>query len=114
MVSAVIEASYDKSAIEMRPDIFGAMMELRAFLTANVYTNSLAKAEEEKAKELLISLYEYYFAHPEEMPPLYIRIMESEGVGRAVCDFVSGMTDRYAVDLYRKLFVPAVWKGGSL
>ncbi len=114
MVTAVIEASLDRPIIEMRTDIYEAMMELRAFLTANVYTNSAAKAEEEKAKELLISLYGYYREHPEEMPELYLNILEREGVERAVCDYVAGMTDRYAVDLYRKLFVPAVWKGASL
>ena len=114
MVTAVIEASTDRPEIVMRADAYEAMMELRAYLTDHVYTNSLAKAEEEKAKELLISLYRYYQAHPGEMPALYRQILERDGVDRAVCDFVAGMTDRYAVDLYRKLFVPEVWKGGSL
>ncbi len=114
MVTAVIEASTDYPEIVMRGDIYEAMMELRAYLTDHVYTNSLAKAEEEKAKELLISLYRYYQAHPDEMPALYRRILEREGVDRAVCDFVAGMTDRYAVDLYRKLFIPEVWRGGNL
>ena len=114
MVSAVITASTDRPEISMTPEIYDAMMRLRAFLTEHIYTNSAAKTEEGKAKELLISLYEYFVEHPEEMPALYLRILEREGVGRAVCDYIAGMTDRYAVDLYRRLFIPDVWKGGSI
>ena len=48
------------------------------------------------------------------MPPLYRRIAEEEGVPISVADFISGMTDRYAVDLFRELFIPDVWRGGSV
>jgi dGTPase len=114
MVTAVITASTDRPEITMIPEIYDAMMRLRAFLTEHVYTNSAAKAEEGKAMDLLISLYEYFVERPEEMPSLYLRILEKEGVGRAVCDYIACMTDRYAVDLYRRLFVPDVWKGGPV
>ncbi len=113
MVTAVISASADRPEIAMQPDTYEAMMELRAFLTANVYTNSAAKEEEEKAKSLLISLYDYYSAHPSEMPALYVANLPRDGVARCVADYISGMTDRYAVDLYRRLFVPEVWRGGG-
>ena len=49
--------------------------------------------------------------HPEKIPSPYDVIGDNEGVARAVCDFISSMTDRYAIDLYTSLFVPAVWKG---
>jgi dGTPase len=113
MVVSVIEGSMDRDRIAMTAEIGEAMMELRAFLYTNVYINSAAKAEEKKAQELLISLFEYYREHPEQMPPLYVRNLERDGVDRCVCDYVAGMTDRYAVDLYRKLFVPEVWRGGN-
>ena len=77
---------------------------------ANVYTNSVAKAEEEKAIDLLCRLYEYYFEHPEEMPALYVGNIPREGVGRCVCDYIAGMTDRYAIETYRELFIPKVWR----
>ena len=114
MVSAVITASENSPEIKMIPEIYDAMMRLRAFLTEHVYTNSAAKAEEGKAIELLISLYGYFTEHPEEMPALYLQILDREGIGRAVCDYISGMTDRYAVDLYRRLFIPDVWRGGPV
>lgn len=111
MVSAVITASTDMPVISMTPEIGKATDELRAFLFRNVYTNPVAKGEEEKAKVMLEELYEYYVDHPDKLPEPYNSIMSNEGVPRAVCDFISSMTDRYAIDLYTSLFVPAVWKG---
>ena len=74
-----------------------------------VYTNPACKSEETKAIEMIKWLYEYYLNHPVEMPELYIKISEKEGVERAVCDYVAGMTDRFAVSTFEKLFVPNSW-----
>ena len=111
MVMSVIEASRDKPVISMTPEIKEATDELRRFLFKNVYYNPVAKSEEKKAKALLIQLYEYYVAHPDSLPELYRRGVESEGVERCAADFVAGMTDRYAIETYKELFVPEVWRG---
>lgn len=111
MVTAVIEASCDRNEICMTPEIQEATMALREFLRRNVYTDSIAKAEENKAKDLLICLYQYYREHPEEMPVLYQNNLERDGLDRCVCDYISGMTDRYAIAQYEDLFIPKVWKG---
>ncbi len=113
MVNAVIDASRDKPCISMTPEISDAMNELRSFLFESVYTNPTAKSQEKKAQQLLIKLYEYYYFKPEKMPELYTKNLEVEGVGRCVCDFVSGMTDRYAIETFNELFVPKVWRGMS-
>ena len=74
--------------------------------------NPVAKAEENKSKELVFALFDYFENHPERMPSLYIRMMQNgEEVKRCVCDFISGMTDRYAIETYEELFVPRVWRG---
>lgn len=109
MVNAVIGASTDKNAINMTPSVLEATNTLRAFLFENVYTNPLAKAEENKAKEMLALLFAHFVKHPEQMPELYRRNVEREGIERCVCDFISGMTDRYAIETYKKLFIPRVW-----
>ena len=109
MVASVIEGSYDRNCIAMTPDIGEATNELRSFMYKNVYNDSIAKKEEAKAQSLIISLYEYFVEKPEQMPDLYYKNVERDGVQRCVCDFVSGMTDRYAIDLYRRLFIPNVW-----
>lgn len=109
MVSSIIRASTDAPAIAMEPEVWDATDRLRGFLYANVYTNSIAKGEESRAKQMLAFLFEYYVKHPEQMPELYRRGCEEEGVARCVCDFVSGMTDRYAIESFQKLFIPHVW-----
>ena len=110
MVNSVIEASFDKPAIQMTPEVGEATGKLRKFLFESVYLNPVAKGEEGKAKELLIRLYEYYVKHPDAIPQGYRHCMEEEGVERCACDFVAGMTDRYAIEKYRELFIPEVWR----
>ena len=85
-------------------------MELRSFLFQNVYKSKVAKAEEEKAIEMLRILYEYFLKRPYEMPKIYCKNIENEGVEQCVCDYLSGMTDRYAIDLFRELYVPSMWR----
>ncbi len=113
MVTAVVDASTDKNEITMTKHVYEATMELRQFLFDRVYIDSAAKVEEAKAQELLARLYDYYFKNPEKMPKIYLEIAEKEGTGRAVCDFISAMTDRYAIDKYRELFIPEAWRGVS-
>ncbi len=109
LVTSVIHASTDRNEIRMEPEIEAAMMGLRSFLFEQVYMNPVAKSEDRKAKELLAQLFLHFEQHPDEMPELYRRNMEAEGIKRCVCDFISGMTDRYAIEKYRELFVPKVW-----
>ena len=110
MVTAVIEASRNKPDITMTTEIGEAMNALREFLFEAVYRNPIAKGEESKAQELLEALYHYFTAHPEEMPAFYFENTKNEPVERCVCDFISSMTDRHAIDTYKRLFVPAVWQ----
>ena len=110
MVLSVILASTDRAEIQMEPHIQAATDELREFLFSHVYTNSTAKAEVGKAKGILAALFELFVGHPEKMPKFYFDRCESNGVERTVCDFISGMTDRYAIELYKELYIPKVWK----
>lgn len=108
MVTSVIKASGGKNDIQMEADVYEATMALRDFLTERVYVNPVAKREEKRAKDLLRKLYEYFVRHPDAMPMEYLRD-ESESAERRVCDYISGMTDRYAIKLFEDLFVPKEW-----
>ncbi len=107
MVSSVIEASTDSPEIRMTEKVGDAMMRLRDFLTEKVYKDIRVKAEEQKARDLIRYLYEHYCQKPEEMPPFYRDRCEKEGVERTVCDYISGMTDRYAIDQFTSLRIPS-------
>lgn len=113
MVTAVIDASKDKPEISITPHVGEAMNALRNFLFEAVYRNPIAKGEEVKAKEMLRELFTYFTAHPEKMPEFYYKNTENESVERCVCDYVSSMTDRYAIDIFKSIFIPSVWQKPS-
>ena len=114
MVSSLIESSRDSATITMIPEVQAATNDLRAFLFERVYTNPKAKSEETKAKEVVYALFTHYVTNPDKLPTRYrtrIGTAEEETVERAVADFISGMTDRYAIEAYQERFVPRVWRG---
>ena len=113
MTKSLVAASADSDVIKMEGSVEQATLELRAFLFEAVYKNPIAKGEEGKAEELLGRLYEYFLENPEKMPAEQKRWLDSEGVARVVCDYIAGMTDRYAVTLYRQIFLPKMWNEGN-
>ena len=110
MVTSIIENSTDKPTITMDGDVQAASDELRAFLFETVYLNSEVKAEDIKAKNLLKYLFEYFTKHPEQIPEHHRQFASEEGVERCVSDYISGMTDRYAIETYQEIFIPKVWR----
>lgn len=92
--------------IKMSDDIKKAHDDLRAFMFQNVYTNPNAKNEEAKAKMLVEKLYYYFLKNPDKLPDEYKAITKKFDKDRAVCDYIAGMTDGYAINLYTQLFVP--------
>ena len=111
MVRSLVKTSFDRPYIAMEDEVQKATDALRAFLFEYVYMNPVAKSQENKSKDMLVRLFEYYVKHADALPKLYRENIEEEGIDRCVCDFISGMTDRYAIEAYKELFVPKVWRG---
>ena len=76
---------------------------------SDIYTNPLAKGEESKVDGILSALYGRYCREPERLPEDFVGVLEREGTERAVCDYISGMTDGYAMEKYGELFIPFAW-----
>ena len=78
----------------------------------NVYRGKAAKAEEGKAQQLIVSLYHWYMEHPKQLPKEYLERMEARGedLSRTVCDYIAGMTDVFAIERFRELFIPKSFK----
>ena len=93
--------------IRMSPDVLDATVGLRAFLFEAVYENELATAEFKKAAGILGGLWGKVREQPGQF--LDARILSTEGLDAAARDFLAGMTDRYAVNLYEQLFIPKPW-----
>jgi dGTPase len=110
MVREVVYCSQRNGLKEIR---MGSEMKklthnLRDFLYETIYESDITKKEFKKAKKILFDLYDYYLKHPDEV----FRDIPEEVVGskeRLVCDFIAGMTDRFAIMMYDKLFIPQPW-----
>jgi len=80
-----------------------------SFMYSDVYTNPVAKSEESKVDGILGKLYEHYVANPEKLPDDFLAVVERDGRERAACDYISGMTDGFAMEKYGELFIPFAW-----
>ncbi len=83
-------------------------MELRSFLFDNVYTSEPVMHEVRKAKHLVEDLFDYFVRHYDEVPQ-ELRDISGGDPLRAVTDYVAGMTDRYAQNFYKDMFIPHSW-----
>ena len=105
----IIESSAGTGEIRQSTACREAMHNLREFMFEAVYRNPVAKGEESKAQDMLRRLFEYYRKDPDRLPPEFQDIREREGVERAVCDYIAGMTDNYAVEKFSLAFIPVSW-----
>jgi dGTPase len=110
MVRDIIAASSELAAIRMSPAVLEATENLRLFLFKEVYDSEKLKVEFGKAARLLEGLYTHFKEHPEQIQALAPHLPAGDPE-RRLCDFISGMTDRYALDLYAQLMLPHPWQG---
>lgn len=109
LVCSLIENSGEE--ICMDSVTYQAYERLHAFMFEQVYTNPVCKGEEGKAADMIQRIYAYFCTHPGELPAQYAAIRDAQGVERAACDYIAGMSDFYALDTFEKLFIPGVWEG---
>lgn len=111
IVHNIIIHSQGTGTIQMSEEVEQAMRGLREFMFLQVYRNPLAKSEEEKAKKILSWLFEFYMNHIGKLPAQYVD-MYYNGVkkDRVVCDYIAGMTDRYAIARFEEYFMPRAWQ----
>ena len=107
LVRDLVMTSEDQDRIRLSPPVFTALDALRDFMFAEVYVRESARSEHEKAVKLIRDLFRHYLDHPEELPPEYHQA--SGDLPTRVADHISGMTDRYALRTYERLFLPRGW-----
>ncbi|HIW73977.1 MAG TPA: deoxyguanosinetriphosphate triphosphohydrolase [Firmicutes bacterium] len=108
LVTAIVENSGDD--IGMDAATAAVFDRLHAFMFDAVYRNPAAKSEEAKVDGLIRRMFEFFAGHPQRLPAEYRGICEKEGIPRAVCDYIAGMTDNYALEVYDELFIPQGWR----
>ncbi len=106
MIGDLVQHSADRNDIQFGEAVDEATNTLRNFLFEHVYQDAWRSAEEEKCDHVLEHLYEHFTAHPAEMPLEFVTLIYRDGTERAVTDYIASMTDRFALRLYNRLFVP--------
>lgn len=109
MINDIIQNSVGKNKICMSEEVLTATNTLRQFMFNNVYIGSKAKTEETKAQNILIELYQHFVKNPNELPSDTYAKIDKYDLNIVVCDYIAGMTDRYALNKYREIFLPTSW-----
>ena len=110
MIIDVIDNSLGKPEVAMTEKMYAGMMTLRKFMFDNIYSKGVAKVENEKVERLLSALYAYYSEHPMDMSAEYQQLMiRGEPKEKVVCDYISGMSDLYAIHIIDELYEPHGW-----
>lgn len=108
-ISSIYRNSAGKNLVKMESEVEEASERLRSFMFERVYLSPTAKGEEEKAERMLTETYLYFVKNPEKLPPSYLKFLDKFSKEQVVCDYLSSMTDRYAVYTFNKIFVPKGW-----
>ncbi|HIQ66625.1 MAG TPA: deoxyguanosinetriphosphate triphosphohydrolase [Candidatus Coproplasma stercoravium] len=108
-ITSVWRESYGKNSVAMGKEVEQASEALRAFMFERVYLTEYARGEEEKAERMLSCMYEYFMKNADKLPEMFVKLLNSCPVEQVVCDYISSMTDRYAIYTFNKIFVPRGW-----
>ena len=110
MIVDIIKESTNINDVVMSKDIKYATDKLRSFMFEKVYIGSKAKVEEKKAQNIIRELYYYFLENPSQIPHYNSNIKDLEEIERLVCDYIAGMTDRFAISTFVGVFVPLSWE----
>lgn len=110
MITDIVRSSVGQPVIRMSADVEVLTDMLRQFMFENVYLGSVAKDEEGKAENMIRMLYGFFMDNPAKIGPEALRRIEEDGPEQAVTDYIAGMTDRYAVKLFRDIYIPKGWE----
>lgn len=108
-VCDIVQTSRDQAVVTTSPAVLAALDELREFLFQHVYTNPEVTREASRARHVVSELFRHFCARPDTMPTEYQEDPRREGVERRVADYIAGMTDSFAIQLFEDVFVPKVW-----
>ncbi|KPU44090.1 deoxyguanosinetriphosphate triphosphohydrolase [Oxobacter pfennigii] len=110
MITDIINFSIGKDFILMSPEIQSATDKIRQFMFDKVYIGSRAKSDENKARYVVTMLFEHFNKNTGELPEEFKQRLQLDDKECVVCDYIAGMTDIYAVNLFNKLFIPSPWR----
>jgi dGTPase len=105
LVKSIVENTRDEN-LSMAEDVNAAFLNLRKFMLETIYLNVDVQADRRKVPEFIGHLYAYFKRYPQKLPEDLLKIANEEGIDRAVCDYIAGMTDHFAIMIFKELFIP--------
>ncbi len=109
MITSIYRTSVGKNQVLMGESEAQALESLRAFMFERVYITPVSMKEEERAKRMLTGMYEYFMKDANKLPAFYRKLTEEYPLEQVVCDYLSSMTDKFAVAVFNSIFVPHSW-----
>ena len=107
MITSIMRESMGKNIVTMDEEVMRLTENVRDFMFTNVYRNEIAQKEEERTFHMLSFLFDYFKKNPYKMPEMYINLLKKgDNLEQVICDYLSGMTDRYAIYIFSELFTP--------
>lgn len=110
MIMAIYRESEGKNSVKMADAEEQATEELRSFLFRKVYNDVTFKTQEEKAERMIGAMYSYFYDKTDALPEFYLKELLSADKDTVICDYISGMSDGYAVKTFTQLFIPDKWE----
>ncbi|MBQ9486108.1 MAG: deoxyguanosinetriphosphate triphosphohydrolase [Clostridia bacterium] len=110
LILAIFRESDGKDFVKMAEEEEKAMATLRAFMFERVYDDVTFKTQEKKAERMIGALYDYFSQHTEVLPEFYVKELITTDKDTVLCDYISGMSDGYAVKTFSELFIPDKWE----
>ena len=109
MITSIYRESVGKNLVSMGEREAEALEDLRSFMFKNVYITPVSMKEEERAKRMLFGMYDYFYKNKDKLPAFYLHLCDRYPLEQVICDYLSSMTDKFAIAVFDYLFVPHSW-----
>ena len=109
MITSIYRESVGKNQVSMGEREAEALEDLRSFMFKNVYITPVSMKEEERAKRMLFGMYDYFYKNKDKLPAFYLHLCARYPLEQVICDYLSSMTDKFAIAVFDYLFVPHSW-----
>lgn len=112
-ITDIYANSVGKAEVKMSKEVYDATMRLREFMFERVYAVA-NRSIQERARRMLTEMYNYFMKNPDKVPEDYRKLGEQSGKEQMICDYLSGMTDRYAIGVFESIFIPETFTIGGI
>ena len=110
VIGLLVAMSAVKKQVKAEKEVEEANMTLRAFLFERVYSDETFRREEERADRMISALYGFFKNHVDKMPDFYVGLLDKYDIDTVICDYISSMSDGYAIKIFSDYYIPDNWK----